>query len=100
MVEVTIKTIDNAPPVKLLHASRGKQTRAEPVHKLAEEGRIHHVGTFDALEDELCGWKPGDPSPNRLDAYVWAATELMLGGKQPPKGIVPIGDTRAAPWSV
>ncbi len=100
MVEVTIKTVDNAPPVKLLHASRGKQTRAEPVQKLAEEGRIHHVGTFDALEDELCGWKPGDPSPNRLDAYVWALTELMLGGKQPPKGIVPIGDTRAAPWSV
>lgn len=100
MVEITIKTIDRAPPVKRLHASRGKQTRAEPVQKLAEEGRVHHVGTFIALEDELCSWKPGDPSPNRLDAYVWALTELMLGGKQPPKGIVPIGDTRAAPWSV
>ena len=61
---------------------------------------MHHVGVFLALEDELCSWKPGDPSPNRLDAYVWAMTELMLGGKQPPKGIVPIGDTRAAPWSV
>ena len=87
-------------PVRLVHASRGKLTRAEPVQALSEEGRVHHVGTFIALEDELCSWKPGDPSPNRLDAYVWAMTELMLGGKQPPKGIVPIGDTRAAPWSV
>ena len=87
-------------PVKLVHASRGKLTRAEPVQALGEEGRIHHVSVFDALEDELCSWKPGELSPNRLDAYVWTFTELMLGGKQPPKGIMPGGETRSAPWSI
>jgi phage terminase large subunit-like protein len=63
----------------LIHASRGKLTRAEPVQKLYEDGQVHHVGTFVALERELCRWRPGDPSPNRLDADVWALTELMLG---------------------
>lgn len=64
-------------PVRLVWASRGKQTRAEPVSAIAENGRDHHVGSFKALEDELCLWVPGDLSPNRLDAKVWAYTELM-----------------------
>jgi hypothetical protein len=70
-------------PVKLVWASRGKATRAEPVSAIAEndearnrKGRDHHVGSFPILEDELCLWMPGDPSPNRLDAKVWAITEL------------------------
>src|ERR1051325_3028562 len=84
MVELTIKTIDPKVPVKLVHASRGKQTRAEPISALYEPkpdrpGRVHHVGPFPALEDEMCLWMPGDPSPNRMDAAVWALTELMLG---------------------
>lgn len=79
MVEMTIKTIDPSVRVKLVHASRGKATRAEPVASLYEHGRIHHVGAYPALEDELCLWMPGDASPNRLDADVWAFTELMLG---------------------
>lgn len=78
MVAITIGTVDKAPPVKLIHASRGKLTRAEPVQKLYEDGRVHHVGVFVALEKELCTWRPGDPSPNRLDADVWALTELLL----------------------
>ena len=78
MVGITIGTVDEAPVVKLIHASRGKKTRAEPVQKLCEDGRIHHVGVFLDLERELCTWRPGDPSPNRLDAYVWLFTELML----------------------
>lgn len=78
MVAITIGTVPGAPPVKLVHASRGKLTRAEPVQKLAEDGRIHHAGVFVDLERELCTWRPGDPSPNRLDAYVWLWTELML----------------------
>jgi hypothetical protein len=78
MVAITIGTVPGAPPVKLIHASRGKLTRAEPVQKLGEEGRIHHAGVFVALESELCNWKQGDPSPNRLDAYVWTMTELLL----------------------
>ncbi len=79
MVRVTIGTVANAPTVKLIHASRGKYTRAEPVAALYEQGKVHHVGTFAALEDELCSWTPGDASPNRLDALVWALTEVMLG---------------------
>lgn len=80
MVTFTLRTIDPAVPVKLVHASRGKAVRAEPVSALYEQGRGHHVGTFSALEDELCQWQPGDASPNRLDALVWAATELALSG--------------------
>ena len=80
MVSTTIGSITGAPPVKRLHASRGKLTRAEPVQRLYEEGRVHHVGAFDLLEDELTSWRPGLPSPNRLDALVWLVTELLLGG--------------------
>ena len=78
MVGFTIKTVDSKVPFKAVHASRGKQTRAEPVSALYEQGRIHHVGTFPDLEDQLCEWTPGDTSPDRLDALVWAITELML----------------------
>ena len=78
MVSVTIGTVPNAPPVKLVWASRGKVTRAEPVQKLYEDGRVHHVGVFVHLEHEQTHWKLGQPSPNRLDAVVWLFTELML----------------------
>jgi len=80
MVEITIHQVDPDVPVTLVHASRGKQARAEPVSAKAEKGLVHHVGSFPALEDELCLWVPGDESPNRLDAMVWAMTELMFKG--------------------
>ena len=67
-------------PVRLVWASRGKATRAEPISAIAEKGRDHHVGSFALLEDELCLWQPGDNSPNRLDAKVWAMTALSEGG--------------------
>ncbi|MGH3266291.1 MAG: hypothetical protein ACRDNS_30345, partial [Trebonia sp.] len=81
MVESTLRTVDPNLPITLVHASRGKQARAEPVAALYEQGRISHVGVFPDLEDQLCGWAPaaGQPSPDRLDACVWALTELMLG---------------------
>ena len=79
MVELVIRQVDPTVNVRLVWASRGKQTRAEPISAIAEQGRDHHVGTFPALENELCLWLPGDPSPNRLDAKVWAYTELMGG---------------------
>jgi phage terminase large subunit-like protein len=92
MVELTIRTLrDEADrpiglniPYTAVHASRGKQARAEPISALYEQGRVHHVGQFAALEDELCSWVPGSgmPSPNHLDALVWCLTELMLG--EPP----------------
>lgn len=78
MVELTINTVDSSVPVKRVHASRGKRTRAEPIAAIFEDGRGHMVGGFPELEDELCLWIPGDDSPNRLDAMVWAGTELML----------------------
>jgi phage terminase large subunit-like protein len=86
MVSTTIAQIDKNVPVKLVHASRGKATRAEPISAIAEKGHDHHVGVFSALEDELCIWIQGDDSPNRLDAKVWAMTELIssnvsVGGK-------------------
>ena len=78
MVEHTIRTVDKAIPFKSVHASRGKYIRAEPVSALYEQGRVHHVGFFPELEDQLCEWVPGDTSPDRLDALVWALTELMI----------------------
>jgi hypothetical protein len=80
MVALTIATVDENVPVRLVHASRGKQTRAEPVASLYEHNRAHLIGSYPTLEDEMCLWMPGDASPNRMDAMVWAATELMLGG--------------------
>jgi hypothetical protein len=79
MVESTIRAVKPNVPVKLVTASRGKAVRAEPIAALYERGQVKHGGRFVALEDEMTTWKPGDKrSPNRLDAAVWAFTELML----------------------
>jgi len=90
MVAETLRTVDSAIPLKDVWASKGKQARAEPISALAEQGRIHHVGFFGELEGELCSWVPGErmPSPNRLDAMVWAFTDMMLG-EQPVLMSVP-----------
>lgn len=85
MVSLTLKTQGVTIPIKLVHASRGKQTRAEPVSVLYAQNRVHHCGEgieLAAVEDEMCLWTPGAPSPNRMDALVWALTELMLGREQ------------------
>jgi phage terminase large subunit-like protein len=79
LVETVLRNIDKAVSFKAVHASRGKQIRAEPVSSLYERQLIHHVGTFPDLEDQLCNWVPGEKSPDRLDALVWAFTELMVG---------------------
>lgn len=85
MVEHVIQTVARAKKVKVatkaVTASRGKVVRAEPVAALAEQGKDHHVGIFERLEDEQCMFGPTgfDGSPNRVDAKVWAYTELMLG---------------------
>lgn len=78
MVESIIRHVDPTISYKPVHATKGKYTRAEPVAALDEQGRVHHVGSFPALEDQLCNWVQGDPSPDRLDARVWGITELML----------------------
>lgn len=86
MVEHTIRTAPTGgrrPPFKMLHASRGKVVRAEPVSALYEKGKVRHVGYFQKLEDELAAFSTvgylGDGSPNRADAAVWAVTELFPG---------------------
>ncbi len=86
MVELTIRTVDMQASYTAVHASRGKRTRAEPISALYEQGRVHHVGTFPALEDQMSTWVPdgGEPSPDRMDAAVWAFTELMLEGDFQP----------------
>lgn len=68
---------------KNVHATRGKAVRAQPVVATYERGEMHHVGSFPALEDEMVLWIPGETgnSPNRMDALVWAATEVMIQDK-------------------
>jgi phage terminase large subunit-like protein len=69
-------------PLKAVHATRGKYIRAEPVSQLYEQGKIHHVGSFPNLEDQMCEFTPDGNmgySPDRLDAMVWGFTELMVG---------------------
>ncbi|MEP2102843.1 MAG: terminase family protein [Parasphingorhabdus sp.] len=91
MVKSVLQAADISLPVKLVHASRGKVARAEPVAALYEAGRVLHAGTFPRLEDELCGLLIGGSyegpgrSPDRADALVYALTELMLGRKREPR---------------
>jgi phage terminase large subunit-like protein len=87
------RSIDAMVPVKKVHASRGKYMRAEPVSTLYAEGRVAHVGEFPELERQMCdfaadGLSQGK-SPDRLDALVWAITELMLVDHRRP-GIRPL----------
>jgi phage terminase large subunit-like protein len=90
MVESVLRAADAALPVKLVHASRGKCARAEPVAALYASGRVRHCGSFARLEDQLCGLMIGGGyagpgrSPDRADALVWAVSELMLGRATEP----------------
>ncbi|MDH0869744.1 phage terminase large subunit [Agrobacterium pusense] len=84
MVRFTIATADKTAPFKEVVASRGKAIRAEPISALYEQGRVHHVGDFPDLEDQMCNFTSsgyvGEGSPDRADALVWALTELMVTG--------------------
>lgn len=83
MVESVIKAADRSVPVKLVHATRGKVVRAEPISALYEQGRVHHVGSFDKLEDQMCLFSVDNVrnastgSPDRVDALVWGLTEIF-----------------------
>ena len=85
MVKHTIKMEDPDVPVRLVSASRGKAVRAQPIADLYEQRRIHHLGSLPLLEDELVEWNSdgSGPSPNRLDALVWAFSELMVTARVP-----------------
>ena len=117
-----LQQVKNTVPVKKVTASRGKAVRAEPIAALFEQGRAHLVGYYPQLEDQLCEYEPGvtKESPDRMDAMVWALTELSEGStamaflaslavfcpncKTPlpkntftcPKCGTPIGDTNAS----
>jgi phage terminase large subunit-like protein len=87
MVKHTLQTEDSSVPLRLVHASRGKYARAEPVSALYEQGRVKHLPNLDDLERQMTTWEPLGKmgSPDRLDACVWALTDLMLGGVARPQ---------------
>ena len=92
MVEATLRIVDPDVPFRAVRAARGKTARAEPVAALYEQGRVRHVGAFPLLEDQMCAFLPGagggfrggfdrgatSGSPDRVDALVWAMTELLV----------------------
>jgi phage terminase large subunit-like protein len=82
LVKHVLATVDPSVPIKKVYSCRGKELRAQPIAAFAEQHRMHHVGHFPDLEDQLTQWVPGtgQASPDRLDAYVHGFTEVMLGG--------------------
>jgi predicted phage terminase large subunit-like protein len=100
MVEATIRMVDHNVPVTTVWASRGKVARAEPVSALYEQGRVHHIGSFPQLEDQMCAFTAdfdrarAGYSPDRVDALVWALTELLVE-PMPSYGIFEVTRQRA-----
>jgi phage terminase large subunit-like protein len=91
-VQAVINSVDPHVPVKMVHAARGKYIRAEPISALYARGIVYHCGQFEALEDQMCSFTPDfdrakDGSPDRLDAHVWAMSELF-----PSLTIMPTND--------
>ncbi|HEY5347489.1 MAG TPA: hypothetical protein VIJ72_04805, partial [Rhizomicrobium sp.] len=78
MIRAVLQQAESHAPVKLVHATRGKTVRATPAAALYEAGRVHHVGAFAELEDQMCNYDGarGAKSPDRMDALVWALAEL------------------------
>jgi predicted phage terminase large subunit-like protein len=80
LIEATIRTIDRTVSYKKVIASRGKLVRAEPISSLYEQAKVFHARHFPELEDQMCMYVPGtfDGSPDRVDALVWALTDLLV----------------------
>jgi phage terminase large subunit-like protein len=89
MVRSIIHATDESVPVRMVHASRAKWVRAEPVALLYERGQVRHVGTYPELEDQMCAMSPDGLadglSPDRVDALVWAVTQLALAKQTSPR---------------
>jgi phage terminase large subunit-like protein len=110
LLEMTLRTIRPTLPVSRPNAGENKRARAEPIVALYEQGRVHHIGDptkFAALEEQMTTWVPPAPgqrsrnSPDRLDALVWALTELNLQGRKPRKSVpdvMPIGLPQQNVW--
>jgi phage terminase large subunit-like protein len=80
LVEMNLRTVGEDIRYEPVRAAQGKRTRAEPIAALYEQGKVHHVGIYGPLEEQLTTWDPlmSEKSPDRLDALVWALSELML----------------------
>lgn len=91
LVEANIRVAEPGAPFSKVWASRGKMVRAEPVATAYERGLVHHVGVFQQLEEEMTTYVPGNKSPNRMDALVYAITELLF--PQPVEQRVQIAPT-------
>ncbi len=89
LVAEMLRQVSPALPLRMVRATRGKYLRAEPVAALYEQGQVHHIGAWPELEDQMCDFAPGGmssaESPDRVDALVWALTELMLEQKPEPR---------------
>ena len=93
LVEANLRTVDPNIAYSSVHASRGKYTRAEPVAALYEQGRIHHVGEFTELEDQMCSWSPEEEdSPDRIDACLVAGTMIATESGEKPIEQIKKGD--------
>ena len=87
LVETVLRSVRVGVPFTAVHASRGKRTRAEPIAALYEQGRVSHLAPMEELEDQLCSYTPESvTSPDRMDALVWALTELFADQIQPAVG--------------
>jgi len=101
MVRAVLEQVDPNAAVRSVRASRGKWLRAEPVAAMYAQGRVRHVGAFAALEDEMAdfgldGLSSGR-SPDRLDALVWAVTELAERAARPGPRVRSLGDDPLVP---
>jgi phage terminase large subunit-like protein len=100
MVEAVIRNVDPSCSYRKVTASRGKRQRAEPVVALYEQGHVTHLGVFAELEDQMTTWVPdadfAQPSPDRVDALVWAVSDLMSRRALPNVG--PSGATGPSAW--
>ncbi len=89
MVRAVLAQVDASVPLKTVHATRGKWLRAEPIAAMYTQGRVKHVAPFEELEDQMCDFEQsglsGGRSPDRLDALVWAVTELTTRPRVQPR---------------
>ena len=103
LVDRILRQVDDSVSVKLIHASKGKYVRAEPVASRYEQGRVHHIGIHPELEDQLCSYSPefSSGSPDRLDALVYAITELDSRIKKVPIVSIDTGaNLKTESWNV
>ena len=77
MVEMTLRSVRREIPLTTIHASRGKAVRAEPVAALYEQGKVHHVGTFADMEDQMCAFPVSADHDDMVDALVYGLTSLQ-----------------------